>query len=283
MHHPENYVKSALKVLVYIEDHIDEDISIDDLNKISCYSPFHFHRIFHLVVGETLYHYIRRLRLEKAAMKLRYTDQSITRIALDAQYDTPSAFTRAFKHSIGQSPRNYRTLYKEVNAMTKKIAELPTISPDKIDKIEDLNLLFIRKLGKYTESATQAWISMHTFIDQHHLDRSKLRYFGISHDDPGVTSEDKLRYDACILPSANFQLQHGIGQEILKGGKYAIFTHYGSYDGLDVTFDRIFLKWLPNSQENFDETRACFTEYFNLEYVKTDPSQLVTNIYIPLI
>lgn len=282
MDHPEDYVKRILKVLIYIEDHIEEEISIEELSKVACHSPFHFHRIFHMVVGETVYKYLRRLRLEKAAMKLRYTEQSITIIAIDANYDTPSAFTRAFKQSIGHSPRNYRTLYKEVNMMTKKIAELPKISPDKIEKTEDLNLLFIRRLGKYTESASQAWISMHAFIDENHLDRSKIRYFGVSHDDPRVTSEDKLRYDACILAPKNIQPKGEVGKQILKGGKYAIFTHNGSYDRLDETFDRIFLKWLPDSKESFDEIRPSFEEYFNIEFVKTDQNKLVTKIYIPL-
>ncbi len=282
MHHPEDYVKRILKVLVYIEDHIEEEILLDDLAKVACHSPYHFHRIFHMVVGETVYKYVRRLRLDKAAMKLRYTDQPITEIALDSNYDTPSAFTRAFKQAFGSIPRNYRTLYKEVNAMTRKISDLPKISPDKIEETEDLDLLFIRRRGKYTESATQAWEELHAFINQNHLDKSKLRYFGVAHDDPTVTSEDKLRYDACIVAPKGIQPKGEASKQVLKGGKCAIFTHNGSYEKLVETFDRIFLKWLPDSQESYDETRPCFEEYFNTQFVKTDPTKLVTKIYIPI-
>jgi AraC family transcriptional regulator len=235
-----------------------------------------------MVVGETVYKYVRRLRLEKAASKLRYTEHPITDIAMDTQYDTPSAFTRAFKQSIGHSPRNYRTLYKEVNAMNKKISELPKISPERIGKTEDLDLLFIRKLGDYSESGPQAWESMHAFINENHLDKTKIRYFGITHDDPNVTTEDKLRYDACILAPKSIQPSGSVGRQVLKGGKYATFTHNGSYDEIDQTYDRIFFKWLPDSKENLDETRPCFAEYFNVEFVKTDQSKLVTKIYIPL-
>lgn len=165
--------------------------------------------------------------------------------------------------------------------MTKKIMELPTIHPEKIEKISDLDLLFIRRLGKYTESASQAWESLHAYIDEHHLNRATLRYFGISHDDPRVTSEDKLRYDACILAPKGIA-KGKIGHQTLKGGKYALFTHKGSYASLDQTFDRIFLKWLPDSQEHFDDTRPVFEEYFNIEFAKTDESKLLTKIYIPL-
>lgn len=283
MNHPQDYVKKVLKVLIYIEDHIEEEMMIEDLAKVACQSPFHFHRIFHIVIGEPVYKYVRRLRLEKAAMKLRYTDQSITEIAMDSNYDTPSAFTRAFKQCIGKSPRDYRTLYKEVNAMTRKITELPKISPDKIEAIEDLDLLFIRRFGKYTKSASQAWVSLHAFINENHLDRAKLRYFGISHDDPGVTCEDRLRYDACILAPKSIQAKGEVGKQVLKGGKHAIFTHNGSYAGINETFDRIFLKWFPENKEIFDETRSCFAEYFNIEFAKTDESKLVTKIYIPIL
>ena len=102
MDYSEDYVKRILKVLIYIEDHIDEEISIERLAKVSRHSVFHFHRIFHMVVGETVYKYVRRLRLEKAASKLRYSEHPVTDIAMDTQYDTPSAFTRAFKQAIGQ-------------------------------------------------------------------------------------------------------------------------------------------------------------------------------------
>lgn len=284
MDYPEDYVKRIVRVLIYIEDHIDEEISMEELARVACYSPFHFHRIFHMVAQETAHQYVKRLRLERAAMKLRYTDQPVTEIALDSQYDTPSAFTRAFKQALGESPRNYRILYKEVNAMTRKLTELPNITPETITRTSDLDLLFIRRLGKYTESASQAWVNMHAFIEEHHLNPAHLRYFGISHDDPRVTPEEKLRYDACILAPKNVQTQGKgeVSSQTLKGGKYAVFVHHGSYEGLNETFDRIFLKWMPTVKENFDDTRPVFEEYFHLEFVKTDPGKLLTKIYIPL-
>ena len=74
-----------------------------------------------------------------------------------------------------------------------------------------------------------------------------------------------------------------VGHQILKGGKYAIFTHHGPYDGLEAVFHRIFLKWLPDSREIFDETRSTFCEYFKMELIKTAPAELVvTKLYIPL-
>lgn len=284
MDQEEEYVRRTLKVLIYIEENIDEDLTLETLAKIACYSPFHFHRIFQAIVGETVHGYVKRLRMQTAAGKLRYTEKPVTAIALDASFETPSAFTRAFKQFMGSSPRNYRSLNFAVNTITQKLKELPMIKPAKIEKfLPDLNLLFVRKCGNYTQSPWAAWQAMNGFINENHLDRSKIRYFGISHDDPQVTtSEDKLRYDAAILVSEGCKEKGEVGHQRLKGGKYAIFTHRGSYDGLEEAFNRIFLKWLPDSREVFDESRAVFCEYFNMECVRTEPEKLVTELYIPL-
>ncbi len=157
------------------------------------------------------------------------------------------------------------------------------IAPDKIEtSLPDLPLLFIRKYGGYTQSSAKAWKLMMSFIKENHWDLSKLRYFGISHDNPEVASEDKLRYDAAILAPEGAREKGEVGRQIVKGGKYAIFTHLGSYEGLGEAFNRVFLKWLPHSKEVFDEARAVFCEYFHMEYAKTDPEKLVTKLYIPL-
>ena len=157
------------------------------------------------------------------------------------------------------------------------------IKPDKIEKsLPDIHLLFIRRYGDYTKSPWSAWQAMIRFITENQLDRTKMRYFGISHDDPQVTSEEKLRYDAAILAPAGARGKGEVGVQVLKGGKYAVFTHCGPYEGLEDVFNRIFLKWLPESKENFDETRPVFCEYFNMEYVKIDPGKLITHLYIPL-
>jgi AraC family transcriptional regulator len=282
MNQLEDYVKRILKVLVYIEDHIEDEMSMEELAKVACHSPFHFHRIFQAIVGETAHQYVKRLRLEKAAGRLRYTEQPITEIALQSNYDTPSAFTRAFKQCMGESPRNYRTLYQEVHMtiMTKKINALPMICPEKIEQISDLNLLFIRRLGNYVTSSQAAWKAMLAFIQKNRLDKSKLRYISISHDDPHITNEERLRFDACTPQEVKEDGE--VSRQVIKGGKYAIFAQHGPHEQLGEYFDRIFLKWLPSSKFRFDDTRSPFCEHFHLEYIDVDESKLLTYIYLPI-
>lgn len=272
----EEYIRRILKVLVFIEEHLEEEMTLEGLARVACYSPFHFHRLFQALVGETVHGYVKRLRMEKAAGKLRYTDQPVTDIALETQYDTPSAFTKAFRQSMGTTPKHYRALHA---AIQQTLEELPMIQPEKITKTADMDLLFIRKVGNYAETPFLAWEALHAYIHANHL--QPLRYFGLSHDDPNITSEEKLRFDAAIL-APGVKERGEVGRQTLRGGKYAIFTHKGPYSGLEETFKSIFLKWLPKSNETFDETRLPFCEYFHMELVKTDPQKLLTHIYIPL-
>ena len=279
----EEYVKRVLQALIYIENHIDEELSLEKLAKVACYSPFHFHRIFQAITGETVHQYVKRLRLQKAAGKLRYTEQSVTEIALDTNYDTPSAFTKAFKQFMSASPTRYRTLNAFVHTVSEKIKELPMIQPNTIEKkLPNLPLLFIRRYGSYTKSPGEAWQAMRDFIKREQLPSDKVRYFGISHDDPEVTSEDKLRFDAAITTNQEIREKGEVGRQTLKGGKYAVFIHLGPYQTLEQTFAQIFLKWLPNTQEQMDESRVIFCEYFHMERLTTAPEQLETKIYIPL-
>ena len=166
--------------------------------------------------------------------------------------------------------------------MTKIIKELPIINPEKIEKFSDINLFFIRRYGNYIQSSEEAWKAMAAFIEENHLDKSNIRYFSISHDDPQITDEEKLRFDACIQTQEKIP-ESKLNRQNLKGGKYAIFIHNGPHAKLQEAFDRIFLKWLPDSKDSFDDTRPAFCEHFNLEYVDADESKLVTKIFIPLI
>lgn len=281
----EEHVKRILKTLVYIENHIDEELTMENLAKQAFYSPFHFHRIFQAITKEPLYQYIKRLRVEKAAGKLCYTDQSITEIALDASYETPSAFTKAFKQFMGASPKEYRAIKSAARIIARKINQgLSMIYPETIEKsFPDLPVLFIRRIGNYMQTPFEAWKAMGNYIEENKWDPSQVRYFGICHDDPKITQEDKLRYDAAIWAPSSGKEKGEVGHQSLPGGKYAVFTHTGPYEGLEKAFDQIFLKWLPQSSENFDESRAVFCEYFHMEYVQSDPEKLKTHLFIPLL
>lgn len=273
-------VKKILKVLIYIEAHIDEVLTLNELAEVACYSPFHFHRVFQWVVGESVYQYVRRLRLERSAVQLRHTNRSVTDIAFDSNFDTSSSFTKAFKQFLGETPRNYRLLYQEVEKMKNCIESLQPIHPENIMVLKPMNVVFIRAIGDYNVSSNIAWDAMMDFIHAAPLDESTLRYFSIVHDDPEITASEKLRFDACISAAYPIKLTHDMGQQTLAGGKYAMFVHRGSHETIGDTFDQIYLKWLPESHETVDPLRLNFCEHFHLD--QSDETQFVTHLFIPL-
>src|SRR6058998_1730991 len=104
----QSYKERVLRVLVFIQQHLDETIELDDLARVAHFSPWHFHRLFRGMVGESVMEHVRRLRLERAAHRLKFGDQPVTRIAFEAGYETHEAFSRAFRAMFDHSPSEFR-------------------------------------------------------------------------------------------------------------------------------------------------------------------------------
>ena len=98
------------EVLRYIRLHIHEPLDRETLADVAGFSVPHFHRVFTAQVGESAISYVRRIRLERAARKLRMGAVDITQVALAAGYDSHAAFSKAFKQQYGLSPSEFRQL-----------------------------------------------------------------------------------------------------------------------------------------------------------------------------
>jgi AraC family transcriptional regulator len=107
---PRVHADCIAEVIRYIRKHIDEPIDREVLAEIAGFSVPHFHRVFTAQVGESAISYVRRLRLERAARKLRMGAVDITEVALAAGYETHAAFGKAFKQQYGFSPSEFRLL-----------------------------------------------------------------------------------------------------------------------------------------------------------------------------
>jgi AraC family transcriptional regulator len=97
-------------VMKYIRAHIGEPLDRGTLAAVAGFSIPHFHRVFTAHVGESAMNYVRRVRLERAARKLRMGAVDITEVALAAGYDSHAAFSKAFRQQFGLSPSEFRQL-----------------------------------------------------------------------------------------------------------------------------------------------------------------------------
>ena len=102
------YAQRINRVIDYLRGNLDRQVKLEELAKVACFSEFHFHRIFGAVSGETLNNFTNRLRLEKAARLLRYSEQSLTDIAFDCGFSSSATFSRAFRSGYDTSPSQFR-------------------------------------------------------------------------------------------------------------------------------------------------------------------------------
>src|SRR5450432_4801098 len=102
------YAQRIDRVIDYLRRNLDRPVKLVELADVACFSEFHFHRIFRAVSGETLNSFTNRLRLEKASRLLRYSEQSLTDIALDCGFSSSATFSRAFRAGYDTSPSQFR-------------------------------------------------------------------------------------------------------------------------------------------------------------------------------
>lgn len=104
------YLRRIYKVQDYIESHINDSLSIEELADVAGFSKYHFHRIFKGIVDEPLSRYVNRLKLERATHLLTYRpDMTITDISYHFGFTDSAVFSRTFKSYYGVSPSQYRS------------------------------------------------------------------------------------------------------------------------------------------------------------------------------
>ena len=105
----QNYLTRMQRVLDHIDRHLDGDLDLETVSRVAAFSKFHFHRQFMATFGVSVHRYVQLARMKRASHRLASDDaQSVTDIAMDAGYDAPDAFARAFRQRFGQSPSSFR-------------------------------------------------------------------------------------------------------------------------------------------------------------------------------
>lgn len=272
---------SLLNLSAYINQHLQDDLSLASLAARVHLSPFHFHRKFRAYFGESLHQHIKRLRLERAACELIHHTKSVRAIALDSGYKTVSAFSHAFSSFAGKSPTSYREemlagpLVRERGKLEEKLGKplRESLEPSWIGELGDQAIAFLRAdgSGRGEQPAVRAAIdTLAASIDSAQAPASSTPS-GASRGTPGadapsVTTRpeflaattdlygiaEKTRFRIDVGVDAEYvppELRHAFGQETLPGGRYAMFDLQCQADEmLDVGY-AAYLYWLPQSSE----------------------------------
>jgi AraC family transcriptional regulator len=269
-----DYGRRIAKVAAHIDDNLDGDLRLETLAAIACFSPYHFHRIYRAITGETVTDTIRRQRLHRAAQELADATAAIERVARRAGYGSVEAFSRAFAAGYGKPPGVFRAHqlapHAPENDMTRNVT---------IENFPALRVASVPHKGDY-KTINVAFERLGAWAGPRGLAGPGTRMFGIFYDDPDSVPTSELRSDACLAIPEGTSVDGPATQKTIAPGRTACFVHKGPYTELAQAYRALYRDWLPNSGEEADD-RPPFEEYLNTPLTAA-PADLLTAIRIPL-
>ncbi|AUN16819.1 AraC family transcriptional regulator [Clostridium botulinum] len=261
-------IKKSLinKSIEYILQHIDEDISIEDVANHCNFSKYHFSRMFKEETGVSIYAFIKRMRMDQSSVSLKVEkDKTITDIGVNYGYSSSnysSAFSKQysicpleFRKAIDSTcvsnpfcPSEYNTL-KSFEHYNKKII---------IENLADFKVIYERYIGNYIDIGDNWYSFMERYKTYIKPDTLLIEK---SYDDPSITELEKCIYDLCITVGEDVELEN---VTTIKGGKFAVYRFNGYIHDIFVTFQGVFNIWLPRSGYKMDE-RYGLGIYHNID------------------
>lgn len=278
---PGDYEDRLRRVTNYIYDHLDQEIDLFHLAKIACLSPFHWHRIYRAVYGETITSTVKRLRMSHAAADLANTLLPVQEIANRVGYNNLQSFTRLFKATYGLPPAQYRQRGSHTFFQAPFIAENLEAHPIGIEILPERTLIGLTHKGSYMDIGN-TYDKLFGILGNRSLDWSKVEMIALYLDDPEAVPEPKLISKACLKTTEeNLHISSGLEKFIIPAGRYAVLRHKGPYSDMHNGYQWLYGEWLINSGEEAADAPA-FEKYYNNPR-DTDPSELLTDIHLPLI
>lgn len=250
-----DYIYRINKVIDYVQTYPEADLSLYNLAKVASFSPFHFHRIFKAILGESVNDYVKRSRLEGAAKRLVANNKvPITTIALDVGFTSSAVFSRAFKDYFGLAASEFRRKYhnsknckgesnhcKEItplsdyNVIGKAAAKLKTENKRseiamnvEVKILPTYHVAYVRHLegydkGVYNLNISSAFDKTAMWVEARQLFDKNTLCIGAFYDYQEITPSEKRRYDAALtIPTHVTEGSEGISIKDISGGQYAI-------------------------------------------------------------
>ena len=272
------YVGRVNRVIDYVRENLTGDLSLEKLAQVASFSPYHFHRVFKSVAGETLNDFIRRTRSQSAASQLIHNPtETITGIAVNCGYSSPSAFAREFRRWFDMSATQFRAgghdslirfraKLEERGAEFANPSDLASTRTDMVFRAEvrdlpELHVAYVRHVGRYKEIGN-AFQRLMRWAGPRRLLKKETRILAIYYDNPDITPVDRLRADACITVPEGTKVKRDIGTMTVPGGLFAVA--YVEIDPIQYgeAWDRLMIDWLPESGYQPD-ARLCYELYLN--------------------
>lgn len=266
--------------------------TVDSLASVAHLSPYHFHRIYRAMTGESIAETVQRVRLAQAAYRLTVAGDSVTTVAGNVGYDSPQAFSRAFRGFAGVSPSAFQTRQKrlttpgaegrqaahdDANAGVDTHAAAGEMPFVELIELAPLEVLCLRHEGP-TATISQTFRTLWQMLGCSADWALAQGTIGMSTGDP--EEDGDFRYLAGVVPAAAMAASGQVEAVRIEGGLYAAHRFVGPYALIAPTFRALFGGWLPRSGYEPDDRPA-------LEFYRSRPSpdrqhEYVTDLMIPI-
>lgn len=240
-------------LLVWLESHLDQPLSLDNVAAKAGYSKWHLQRMFKDVTGHAIGAYIRARRLSKAAVALRLTSRPILDIALQYRFDSQQTFTRAFKKQFSQTPAWYRRSsdwYAYGLRPPIRLGDHSLPEPTWVSLPETI-------LIGHTQSYTCTLEQISSYRDEMRLhfwrqfltetDTIPPVLYGLHQSRPSSEKDDEqeILYTTAVPADQMSSQLHAAQNVLLGGGDYVQFTYQGPRNGLQDFVLQIYGTCMP--------------------------------------
>ncbi|MDO5520713.1 MAG: GyrI-like domain-containing protein [bacterium] len=264
----QQYIARIHKVQDYIEEHIGQPMSTEELAAAAGFSKYHFGRIFQAILNEPLAHYVTRIRMERAVFLLAHReDKNMTKIAYELGFSDSAVFSRAFKNYYHISPREYRKEYrtnckepfllseynKDAARKERKANRFPITGKISIKNIPEQQIAYVRHTGTYETLAKEYPDLIDTLFRyaerQHLLVNQENSVLAMYHDNPEFGEETQFRTSLCLTVPKNilFQEDGPLGKMKLEGGRYAVGQFHIRQEEYADAWNYMYKEWLTGS------------------------------------
>lgn len=266
--HESNTIDSSVinDAITFIFEHIDDDISVDDVARHCAYSKYHLTRLFKENMDEALYQFIKRIRLERSAWRLKVEkEKSVTEIGENYGYSS-SNFSTAFKKHMAMSPVDFRKISEQLveessfsNGMS--LEELEDAGGHiTIEYLKTMTVIYERKRGNYKNLSKEWCLFLEKYKD---MVTEDTLYIECTIDDPSITNQDGCLYELCQTIEPGHPALKGdrnLQTHEFEGGKYAVYHFKGFPQFLFMVYQEIFCRWLSKTGNQLNE-RPIFDIY----------------------
>jgi AraC family transcriptional regulator len=269
----ETYIERVNRAIDHIVVHLAEPLPLRGLARAARLSPFHFHRVFQALIGQTPADFVKRLRLEKALGLMAHAQSpSLTSIALSCGFSSSSDFSRSFKQHFGVPPRVFdvntwrKTHDAELSALVENhgqrehLVRLPRqLNPDRfkvrIREIPSRSVAYIRVSRPYQgDGVLRAAERLVAWAERHEL--ANGQWLGYQWDNPEITSLKDCRYYVAVC-AERFTPKGEIGQFSFPAMVAAELEIRGGLDLELRALQWLYGTWLPRSGYVPDD-HPCF-------------------------